>query len=46
MDKVLAAVGAASLTSFGAFWRWHTPKVEPLSKGFLMTAWARAARRD
>lgn len=32
MDKVLAAVGAASLTSFGAFWRWHTPKVEPLSK--------------
>lgn len=31
MDKALLAVGAACTGAFGAFWRWHSPKVEPLT---------------
>ncbi len=31
-DKTQIALGAASLGAFAAFWRWHSPKAEPLTR--------------
>lgn len=31
IDKTQAAIGAVFVGAFGAFWRWHSPREEPLT---------------